>query len=163
MLCCMMRLRSRYLRSGRKNQSYAIHLADGELESNAQRYTSGRFALILHRQSTDSSMMSFRIGSHVLRVAVVSHRWWSDGDVLHDTRRRHSSSCQYQTVRLRALHLSVHYILTRSDCFSGKFSASTFWADVRQHKATLFQYIGEVCEINLMCQCLRGLTLVSDR
>ncbi len=89
------------------------------------------------------------------KAAIISHaRWLITGDVMQVTMNVQPSDCFYCFLPLyhgaaslsagaTAIAAGASLLLRR------KFSRREFWADVRRHRATICQYVGEICRFLL--------------
>ena len=131
-------------------------------------------------RAEDDMLYIFTSGTTGLpKAAKYSHmRWMTSGDVMAVTLDVDTSDVFYcclplyhgaaaTSVTSTALSAGASIVIRR------KFSASRFWADVKQHKVTVFQYIGEICryllnrseeadEKNHSLRCMLGAGLTAD-
>lgn len=104
----------------------------------------------------DPAIYIFTSGTTGLpKAAVISHaRWLITGDVMETTMGVQAEDCFYCFLPLYhgAASLSAGATAFASGAsllLRRKFSRSEFWPDVRRHRATICQYVGEICRFLL--------------
>ena len=131
-------------------------------------------------RAEDDMLYIFTSGTTGLpKAARYSHmRWMTSGDVMEVTLETGTDDVFYCCLPL--YHGAAATSVVSTALASGaavfirrKFSASRFWTDVREHKVTVFQYVGEICryllnrpesieEKNNSLRCMLGAGLTSD-
>ncbi len=103
-------------------------------------------------RAEDDMLYIFTSGTTGLpKAARYSHmRWMTSGDVMEVTLETNTDDVFYCCLPL--YHGAAATSVVSTALASGasifirrRFSASRFWSDVRTHKVTVFQYVGEIC------------------
>lgn len=106
--------------------------------------------------AADAAVYIFTSGTTGLpKAAVISHaRWLITGDVMQVTTGLGADDCFYAFLPLYHGAASLSAAATAitagaSLLLRRKFSRREFWADVRRHRVTACQYVGEICRFLL--------------
>ena len=153
---------------------------DGAFAARLQNAPASAFPRDLRAavQAQDTTLLIFTSGTTGLpKAARYSHmRWMSSGDVMQVTLPATCEDVFYCCLPL--YHGAAATSVTSTALSAGasivvrrKFSVRAFWEDVRQHRVSVFQYIGEICryllnqpvvdgerEHSLRCMLGAGLT-----
>lgn len=127
---------------------------DGHFAARLQSAPASAFPKHLRAavQAQDTTLLIFTSGTTGLpKAARYSHmRWMSSGDVMQVTLPATHEDVFYCCLPL--YHGAAATSVTSTALSAGasivvrrKFSVRAFWDDVRQHRVSVFQYIGEIC------------------
>lgn len=131
-------------------------------------------------RAEDDMLYIFTSGTTGLpKAARYSHmRWMTSGDVMEVTLETTTDDVFYCCLPLYHGAAATSVVSTALASGSAifirrRFSASRFWSDIRAHRITIFQYVGEICryllnrpeeaaEKNNSLRCMLGAGLTAD-